>query len=84
MACVHARAGRARPRGGGPDSAARSMLARPRVLCSSSRVAMKLGHMAPVVSLRQTPAPLHISTAVAIPSGKCSFVISGIVASPGP
>ena len=46
-----------------PDSAARSALARPRVECSSSRVAMKLGHMVPSVRLRQMPAPLHISTA---------------------
>ena len=46
-----------------PDIAARRALARPRVLCSSSRVTMKLGHIVPVVLLRHTPAPLHISTA---------------------
>ncbi|MDQ7053889.1 MAG: hypothetical protein Q9P14_13740 [candidate division KSB1 bacterium] len=49
--------------GNNPESAARNALARPRVLCISSRVAMKLGHMVPMVRLRQIPAPLHISTA---------------------
>src|SRR5262245_54563233 len=50
-----------------PDSTARSALARPRVECSSSRVAMYDGHMVPSSFLRQTPTPLHISTAAAKP-----------------
>ena len=39
----------------------RSIVARARVECSSSRVAMKEGHMPPS-SLRQAPWLLHIST----------------------
>ena len=62
-----------------PEIAARSMLARPRVLCSSSRVAIKLGHMAPVVSLRHTAAPLHISISSAMPRPKCSLGRSSMV-----
>src|SRR5262245_39643166 len=50
-----------------PDSTARSALARPRVVCSSSRVTMYEGHMVPSSVLRQTPTPLHISTAAAKP-----------------
>ena len=52
------------PSGRLPDIAARSRLARPRVECSSSRVAIKEGHIVPS-SLRQAPIPLHISTAPA-------------------
>src|SRR6266850_7117635 len=50
-----------------PDSTARSALARPRVECSSSRVAMYEGHIVPSSFLRQTPTPLHISTDAAKP-----------------
>ena len=47
--------------------AARRRLARPLVECSSSRVAMKEGHMVPS-GLRQAPMPLHISMAPSNPS----------------
>src|SRR5215831_5971002 len=50
-----------------PESTARSALARPRVECSSSRVAMYEGHIVPSSFFRQTPTPLHISTAAANP-----------------
>src|SRR5262245_4593122 len=50
-----------------PESTARSALARPRVVCSSSRVAMYDGHIVPSSFFRQTPTPLHISTAAAKP-----------------
>src|SRR5258705_11837350 len=50
-----------------PESTARSALARPRVECSSSRVAMYDGHMVPSSFFRHTPTPLHISTAAAKP-----------------
>src|SRR5512138_373144 len=50
-----------------PESTARSALARPRVECSSSRVAMYEGHIVPSSFLRQTPTPLHISTAAVKP-----------------
>ena len=53
--------------GSRPSSSARSRLARPRVECSSSLVAMNDGHMVPTSSLRQTPAPLQSSTAPAKP-----------------
>src|SRR5215472_19370301 len=53
--------------GSRPDSTARSALARPRVLCSSSFVAMYDGHIVPSSFLRQTPTPLHISTDAANP-----------------
>ena len=43
--------------------AARRALARPRVECSSSRVAINDGHIPPSIFFRQTPFPLHISTA---------------------
>ena len=33
--------------------------ARPRVVCSSSRVAMKLGHMVPPARCRHFPTPTH-------------------------
>lgn len=67
------------PAGMRPEMAARSMLARPRVLCSSSRVAIKLGHIAPLPNLRQTAAPLHISISSAMPRGQCSLGCSSIV-----
>ena len=54
-------------RGTLPDSTARSALARPRVECSSSSVAMYEGHIVPSSFFRQTPIPLHISTAPAKP-----------------
>src|SRR3989442_11485741 len=41
----------------------RSALARPRVECSSSFVAMYDGHIVPSSFLRHSPTPLHISTA---------------------
>ena len=50
-----------------PDSASRSVLARPRVRCFSSRVTRKLGHIVPASNLRQWPLLLHISTALAKP-----------------
>ena len=46
-----------------PDSARRSVLARPRVRCCSSLVARNEGHMVPASNLRQWPLLLHISTA---------------------
>ena len=45
-----------------PERAKRSVLARPRVTSSSSRVTRKEGHIAPPSSLRQAPLLLHIST----------------------
>src|SRR2546428_11147063 len=53
--------------GSRPDSTARRALARPRVECSSSFVAMYDGHIVPSSVLRHTPTPLHISTAAAKP-----------------
>ena len=50
-----------------PESTARSAFARPRVECSSSRVAMYEGHIVPSSVLRHAPTPLHISTAAAKP-----------------
>src|SRR3990170_1578565 len=50
-----------------PDSARRSVLARPRVRCFSSRVARYEGHMVPASNLRQWPLLLHISTALSRP-----------------
>ena len=46
-----------------PVIARRSTLARPRVECASSRVAMYDGHIVPSRVLRQAPTPLHASTA---------------------
>jgi hypothetical protein len=50
-----------------PAIVERSMLARPRVECCSSRVAMYDGHIVPSSVLRHAPRPLHISTAPAKP-----------------
>ena len=50
-----------------PESTVRSALARPRVECSSSFVAMYDGHMVPSSVLRQAPTPLHISMDAANP-----------------
>ncbi len=50
-----------------PERAARNILARPRVLCNSSRVARKDGHMVPICNFRQTPAPLQSSVAASKP-----------------
>ena len=50
-----------------PFIASRSELARPRTVCSSSRVTMKEGHIVPTSSLRQTAMPLHFSTALSQP-----------------
>src|SRR5262245_20700274 len=50
-----------------PESARRSVLARPRVRCCSSPVARNEGHMVPASNLRQWPLLLHISTAAANP-----------------
>src|SRR5258706_11873239 len=50
-----------------PDSARRSVLARPRVRCCSSPVARNDGHMVPASNLRQWPLLLHISTALSNP-----------------
>ena len=49
------------------EIAARRAFARPRVECSSSRVAMYDGHIAPALSLRHAPTPLHRSIAPANP-----------------
>src|SRR3954453_12126994 len=46
-----------------PESARRSVLARPRVRCCSSPVARNDGHIVPASNLRQWPLLLHISTA---------------------
>ena len=54
-------------RGSGCDNASTSALARPRVLCSSSRVAMYDGHITPVEPLRQTPMFMHRSAAPRMP-----------------
>src|SRR5215207_9173741 len=48
-----------------PDSARRSVLARPRVRCCSSPVARYDGHITPGSDLRQAPLLLHISAALA-------------------
>src|SRR5215831_4597862 len=50
-----------------PESASRSVLARPRVRCFSSPVARNDGHIVPASNLRQWPLLLHISTAAAKP-----------------
>src|SRR5687767_5576855 len=50
-----------------PESASRSVLARPRVRCCSSPVARNDGHIVPASNLRQWPLLLHISTAAAKP-----------------
>src|SRR5258706_3726514 len=50
-----------------PDSASRSVFARPRVTCFSSPVARNDGHIVPASNLRQCPLLLHISTAAANP-----------------
>src|SRR5262249_42350271 len=69
-----------------PESTARSALARPRVLCSSSFVAMYEGHMVPSSFLRHTPTPLHISTDAAKPpwAEKSSMVDGSQVLYSGP
>src|SRR6478736_5175817 len=62
-----------------PDSARRSVLARPRVRCCSSPVARNDGHIVPTSNLRQWPLLLHISTAPLKPphSLQSSAVASG-------
>src|SRR5689334_7930593 len=50
-----------------PESASRSVLARPRVRCCSSRVTRYDGHIVPASNLRQWPLLLHISTALSKP-----------------
>src|SRR5262249_29182571 len=50
-----------------PESASRSVLARPRVKCTSSRVTRNDGHIVPASNLRQCPLLLHISAALAKP-----------------
>src|SRR5262247_1709306 len=64
-----------------PESTARSALARPRVECSSSFVAMYEGHIVPSIVLRQAPTPLHISIDAAKPpcSAKSSRVFGSHV-----
>src|ERR1700728_4777670 len=44
-----------------PVRARRKVLARPRVLCCSSRVAWYDGHMVPLRFLRHSPTPAHSS-----------------------
>ena len=59
-----ARPGSSNPAGPSwPLSASRNTLARPRVECDSSRVAMYEGHIVPSRVLRHAPTPLHVSTA---------------------
>src|SRR5580765_1474899 len=53
--------------GNWPESASRSVLARPRVRCCSSPVARNDGHIVPASNLRQCPLLLHISTALSKP-----------------
>ena len=53
-----------------PDRARRSVLARPRVRCFSSRVTRKDGHMVPASNFRQWPLLLHISAAFAKPPAR--------------
>ena len=55
--------------GSGVDSAYSRAFARPRVECSSSRVAMYDGHMTPVDSLRHSPMFMQRSAAPRIPPG---------------
>ncbi len=55
------------PCGSGSDSALTSALARPRVVCSSSRVAMNDGHITPVDPFRHTPMFMQRSAAPRIP-----------------
>src|SRR5712692_8720363 len=62
-----------------PDSTARSALARPRVECSSSFVAMYEGHIVPSSFFLHSPTPLHISTAAAKPP--CAEKSSSVVGS---
>ena len=50
-----------------PVSASRSVLARPRVTCVSSRVTRYDGHITPASKARQVPLLLHISTAPSMP-----------------
>src|SRR3954470_18723369 len=50
-----------------PEIASRSVFARPRVRCCSSRVTRYDGHMVPASNLRQWPLLLHISTALSKP-----------------
>src|SRR5471032_3598571 len=57
-----------------PDKARRSVLARPRVRCFSSRVTRNEGHIVPASNLRQWPLLLHISTAFASPPVRSSPV----------
>jgi hypothetical protein len=52
-----------------PDKASRSVFARPRVRCCSSRVARKEGHITSASNFRQLPLLLHISTAPSRPPG---------------
>src|SRR5579862_6304353 len=63
-----------------PESARRSVLARPRVRCCSSPVARYDGHITPGSDLRQAPLLLHISAALAKPphSDQSSAVSIGI------
>src|SRR3954468_17471089 len=63
-----------------PESARRSVLARPRVRCCSSPVARNDGHIVPASNLRQWPLLLHISTAPLKPphSLQSSAVSSGL------
>lgn len=63
--------------GSAPDIAARSAFARPLVECSSSRVAMYEGHIAPELTFRHAPTPLHRSIAPANPPSafQSSFVV---------
>jgi hypothetical protein len=63
-----------------PVRARRRVLARPRVLCCSSRVAWYEGHIVPPRLLRHSPTPAHNSAARAIPP---SAVKSNVVGTSG-
>src|SRR5215470_18952333 len=69
-----------------PEIMARRALARPRVECCSSRVAMYDGHIVAPVSLRHSPLPLHMSMAVANPPSRLQsrLVLMSIVWYVGP
>src|SRR5215470_10761726 len=67
-----------------PESASRSVFARPRVKCFSSPVARNDGHMVPASNLRQWPLLLHISTAAANPVLEAPGTVHSLQSSASP
>src|SRR5215467_15091551 len=67
-----------------PESARRSVFARPRVRCFSSPVARNEGHMVPASNLRQCPLLLHISTAAANPVLEAPGTVHSLQSSASP